>query len=210
MRFHVIWCKISIGDQEIKRFWRIGLDVLGKFCPICKHKNERTALVCGYCGALLDEAFTSVAATTKNTGEPSNLPVENFGSYINVALIPEGGIGIYATGTEKPYYLHMDKGLVIGRKMEATSVSESFLDLSLLDGYNVGLSRRHAIIRRAESGFEVIDLSSTNGTWLNEERLIPNKPYPFASGAQLRLSRMRLFVVYQIVLKGTKKNKLTK
>jgi hypothetical protein len=157
----------------------------------------------------MDEGFASVAATTKNTGTPSNLPMEDFGSYINVALIPEGGIGIYAMGTEKPYYLHMDKELVIGRKMEAASVSESFLDLSLLDGYNVGLSRRHAMIRRAESSFEVIDLSSTNGTWMNEERLMPNKPYPLASGAQLRLSRMRLFVVYHIVLKGTKKNRLT-
>jgi len=185
------------------------LDASGKFCPICKHKNERTASVCGYCGAILDLGFSSGAATTKNTGEPSSLPAENFGSFINDALIPEGGIGIYATGTEKPYYLHMDKELVIGRKMEATSDLESFLDLSLLDGYNVGLSRRHAMIRRAESGFEVVDLSSTNGTWLNEERLIPNKPYPFASGSQLRLSRMRLFVVYHIDLKGTKKNKLT-
>ena len=179
----------------------------GKFCPICKNKNPRTASVCRYCGALLEENLTDIVATTKNTGGQSNVPTENFGSFIDIALIPEGGIGIYAGGALKPYYLYIDRELVIGRKMEMTS--ETLLDLSDLDAFNLGLSRRHAMIRRTQSEFEVIDLSSTNGTWLNNERLIPNKPYPFVSGSQLRLGRMRLFVMYHAVLKGARKNKLS-
>lgn len=181
----------------------MNLDTSGKFCPICKHKNARTASVCGYCGALLEDGFTNIAATTKNTGGRFNIPAESVELFINAALIPEGGIGIYVAGAEKPYYLQMDKELVIGRKVETTS--KSFLDLSGLNAFNMGLSRRHAMIRRTESGYEVLDLASTNGTWLNDERLIPNKPYPFASGSQLRLARLRLFVMYHIVLEGTKK-----
>jgi len=55
------------------------------------------------------------------------------------------------------------------------------------------------MIRREVNGYEVIDLSSRNGTWLNDDQLIPNKPYSLASGSQLRLARMRLFVLYRTV-----------
>jgi pSer/pThr/pTyr-binding forkhead associated (FHA) protein len=179
------------------------LTVSGKFCPICKHKNPRTATVCGYCGALLEENTTSGGATTKNTDEQSNIPVKNTGPFIDIALIPEGGLAIYINEAITPLYLQLDRELIIGRNTEKTS--ETFLDLFGVDAFNLGLSRRHAIIRRAESGFEVIDLASTNGSWLNGERLIPNKPYPLASGSQLRFARMQLHVIYNPKLKGTKK-----
>jgi pSer/pThr/pTyr-binding forkhead associated (FHA) protein len=100
--------------------------------------------------------------------------------------------------------VHIYKELVIGRPSEATL--EATLDLSDLNAAQMGVSRRHAKIRRTESGFEVIDLSSRNGTWLNAERLVPNKPYPFASGSQLRLGQMRLLVFYHPVPKETKKS----
>jgi len=175
----------------------------GKFCPVCKNKNVRTATVCSYCGSLLEENLTNMVATTKNTGGQTSLPMENVGSFIDSALIPADGIGVYAAGAFKPYYIRVEKEIIIGRKSEASS--EVILDLSDLDAFNMGLSRRHAMIRRTEAGFEVLDLSSTNGTWLNGERLLPNKPYSFASGAQLRIGRMRLFVMFHTDLKGTKK-----
>jgi hypothetical protein len=173
-----------------------------KFCPVCKNKNEATALVCSYCGAMLEDNPTNKVSTTSNNALPTP-PVESVVSFIDAALIPEGGVGIYAAGSFKPYYVQVNNELIIGRKVESTT--ESVLDLSDLDAFNMGLSRRHALIRRTDSGFEVMDLSSTNGTWLNAERLFPNKPYPFASGSQLRIGRLRLFIVYQTTLKGNRK-----
>lgn len=179
------------------------LKASGKFCPICKHKNPHTASICGYCGALLEESHVNNADTTKNTGEQLSAPIENGGAHIDFALIPEDGIGIYIEGAAKPYYLYIENELIIGRKLDITS--EAVLDLSELDAFNLGLSRRHAKICRKDSGYELIDLGSTNGTWLNTERLIPNKPYSFASGSQLRLGRMLLFILYRYSLQGTKK-----
>lgn len=179
------------------------LKTSGKFCPICKHKNPHTASICGYCGALLEDSHANKVDTTKNTGEQLSTPIENGGAHIDFALIPEDGIGIYIEGIAKPYYLHIDKELIIGRKLDVTS--EAVLDLSDMDAFNLGLSRRHAMICRKDSGYEIVDLASTNGTWLNTERLIPNKPYPFASGSQLRLGRMLLFVLYRYALQGAKR-----
>lgn len=61
------------------------------------------------------------------------------------------------------------------------------------------------MIRRTELGYDVIDLSSSNGTWINDERLTPNRPHPLVSGSQLRLARMRLFVLFRSVPETKKK-----
>ena len=121
---------------------------------------------------------------------------------IDEALIPIGGIGLYLVGTSDPVFLSTEKEFVIGRKVEEEGTTEAFLDLAKLGGYQMGLSKRHAMIQRAEHGYEIIDLSSRNGTWLDENQLIPNKPYPLASGSQLRLARMRLFVLHRSVLEA--------
>jgi pSer/pThr/pTyr-binding forkhead associated (FHA) protein len=151
----------------------------------------------------MEESPTGMARTTRNTGgiftDSTKIPDE----LIDNTLIPEGGIAIYAAGTSKPFYLQLKKEIVIGRKLEETP--ETFLDLSELDGFNMGLSRRHAMIRRAEVGYEIIDLSSTNGSWLNEERLIPEKPYQLKNGAQVRVGRLRLLVIYHSVVEASRK-----
>ena len=167
-----------------------------KICAICNTKNTFTAFVCSSCGALLEENPTNLVAINEAiSGQPS-APVEDVTAFLDVAMIPEGGVGIHVAGAPKPFYISIYKELILGRQTDATL--EAVLDLSDLDAFNMGISRRHAIIRRVGTGFEVLDLGSRNGTWLNAEQLIPHKPYPFASGSQLRLGRMRLFIVYQV------------
>ena len=174
------------------------MDINEKFCPSCKNKNERTAVICMYCGALLDSHRSSSVLTTKNakalkvaTAKLASLPIDD-------ALMPEDGIAIYAEGMSKPAYLHFERELVLGRKgMDVDGTPNgSMLNLSELGGYQMGISRRHAMIRRTERGYEIIDLASTNGSWLNDERLVPNKSYPLSSGSQLQFGRMSLLILY--------------
>ena len=170
------------------------MNTAGKRCPICNFENEETAPFCSNCGGTLEENPTQIVTISGSPAGQASAPVEKFESFIDTALIPEDGVGIYIAGGFKPYYVYIYKELILGRQAEATL--EAVLDLSELNAANLGVSRRHAMIRRTASGFEVIDLSSRNGTWLNAERLVPNKPYPFASGSQLRVGQMRLLVMY--------------
>ena len=170
------------------------LDLSEKFCPICKNKNARAALICRYCGAALENYLHDSIIITRNTG--TETPAEEInGLLLSEALLPADGIAIYVSDTVRPALISLDQEVIIGRRVEATS--EAFLDLAHLGGYLLGLSRRHAKIRRANSGYEIIDLGSTNGTWLNDERLVAHQPYPLTSGSRLRLARMRLFVLYR-------------
>lgn len=173
-----------------------------KFCPVCKNINKYEAAVCRHCGAALNTA-SKLTATTRNTEININYSEKPEELHIDESIIPSDGVAVYFEGTTKPVEILTDKEFVVGRRVVATP--ESFLDLSDFDGFKMGLSRRHAMIRRAESGYEIIDLSSTNGTWLNDERLVPYKTYPLASGSQLRLSRIRLIVFYRLVPEGKEK-----
>lgn len=178
------------------------MDVFEKFCPVCKNKNERDAVICRHCGAALEKQIIDAGATTRNADLQAQDSESVEGWLLDQPLIPEDGIAIYVKGTAKPVFLCLDDEFIVGRRMEETS--EAFLDLSNLGGYLLGLSRRHAKIRRAGSGYEIIDLNSTNGTWLNDERLNPYQPYPLTSGAQLRLGRMRFVALFRPVPELTK------
>jgi len=53
-------------------------------------------------------------------------------------------------------------------------------------------SRFHAEIREVSGGLAVVDLGSTNGTFLNGERLRPNQPRPLRTGDKIRLGSTTL------------------
>lgn len=173
------------------------MEIKEKFCPVCKNKNEGSAVFCKYCGALLGYQPWESSVTTVNTDALEKGVAKIAESLIDKSLIPEGGIALYTAGASKPIYLYFEKELILGRKIEK-GIDASLLDLTELGGYQMGLSRRHALIRKTETGFEIIDLASTNGSWLNDERLVPNKPYPLPSGSQLRFGRMRLLVIHNL------------
>ena len=52
---------------------------------------------------------------------------------------------------------------------------------------NQRVSRYHAQLRWVESSWLVYDLDSTNGTWVDDQRVFPSQPRVFGSSAQLRL-----------------------
>jgi eukaryotic-like serine/threonine-protein kinase len=69
-----------------------------------------------------------------------------------------------------------DKEITIGRDSTNT--------LSLEDGK---ISRNHARIERSGSGYVIVDLNSTNGTFLNNVRLLPGIPEPWPEDQVVRV-----------------------
>jgi serine/threonine protein kinase len=50
-----------------------------------------------------------------------------------------------------------------------------------------GISRQHARLEKTDSGWQVTDLGSTNGTFLAESKLLPDIPEPWDSGQVFRI-----------------------
>ena len=176
------------------------MNVTENICPVCKTTNELKAVVCRQCGAALDGSLLESGHETKTT-DMQALTAEMIKEWslkeAQEAAVPDSGIAFYVDGHSMPAYIDSRGDFVLGRKVGTTS--EALLDLAPFGGYSLGLSRRHAVIRQTGYGYEVLDLGSANGTWLNEERLIPHKPYPLPSGSHLRLGRMRVLVLYRPV-----------
>lgn len=72
------------------------------------------------------------------------------------------------------------------------------LDLSEDDGATLGVSRLHASLQSTENGVILIDLGSTNGTYLHEESLAAQIPSHLKSGDIFRLGEMDVQVFFEM------------
>lgn len=136
--------------------------LVGMICRRCGHANEAGANFCSSCGAPLagggtaDDTTASLAAL-----EERHELDDELGSAL--AELPTGmGMLIVRRGPNAGSRYLLDAGTTaIGRHPD----SDVFLD-------DITVSRRHAVVRRLpEAGYEVSDVGSLNGTYVNHERV---------------------------------------
>lgn len=75
----------------------------------------------------------------------------------------------------KSVSIEIHDDIVLGR---ATPGFEPDVDLDLFNAGNLGVSRRHAMMRPSNTHLLVIDLKSTNGTFINGRRVVPGTARP--------------------------------
>jgi pSer/pThr/pTyr-binding forkhead associated (FHA) protein len=85
------------------------------------------------------------------------------------------------------------KMVVIGRGDPAQE-DQPDLDLTPHRAYAHGVSRRHAILMPTKQGLMLIDLDSTNGTWLNGINLKPGQRYRIRTGDTIEFGTLQLDV----------------
>jgi len=168
-----------------------------KFCPVCKYKNISSATHCAFCGSPLVEIEDEMLPTMQMTEiATAVLPTAGHELRVSSMEVPEEGIAIYTTASGIPVAVCSEDRLTLGRRLTG-EIDSTFVDLQPFDAYENGVSRRHALIQAAHPGYEIIDLGSTNGTWLEKVRLVPHQPYPLKLVSQVTLGRMQLTLVYQ-------------
>ncbi len=82
--------------------------------------------------------------------------------------------------------------VIIGR--EGPGLRDVVTFFSDEDAVQLGLSRRHALLRPTAHQLYIIDLDSTNGTWLNGKSIGVHMPYALSEGDHLQVGRMELNV----------------
>ncbi len=170
----------------------------GQFCPVCKFLIQPEMKICPNCGANLIGADQLRSTTIQlEETEARQLAGEKA---IDDALLPESGIAVYTYKEPKVLIAVQESTeFILGRKTGKTgSLSESALiDLGPFNGFELGTSRRHALISLKGTGYTIADLESTNGTWLNGERLVPNHSYELKNGSLVRVGKMLLYLVFR-------------
>jgi hypothetical protein len=82
---------------------------------------------------------------------------------------------------------------VVGRSDQIVSGIPE-LDLEPFGAQEHGVSRRHAIFLLSNEGLTLMDLESTNGTWINGVYLQPGQKYRLRAGDRVEFGRLRLVV----------------
>jgi pSer/pThr/pTyr-binding forkhead associated (FHA) protein len=72
------------------------------------------------------------------------------------------------------------------------------LDLSDDDGATLGVSRLHASLQSTENGVILVDLDSTNGTFLHEEGLVAQIPSQLNNGDIFRLGELQVQIFFEM------------
>lgn len=89
----------------------------------------------------------------------------------------EIGLDLLYAGTEK---IHIEtNSFIIGKSKEKTDFCVN----------NNSVSRQHAKIVRRGKDFFLIDLNSTNGTYIDEEKCIPGQEYHLTDGMQIKMAK---------------------
>ena len=89
------------------------------------------------------------------------------------------------------------KTILVGRE-HASNAAQPELDLTAHDGLTRGVSRLHASVRHAADGWWLTDLGSSNGSWINGERMAPRAPCHLEAVSRVRLGRLDFHLIVLI------------
>lgn len=162
-------------------------------CSNCQHENVSGTLFCVECGAQLNgtETLTTQAITQDQivddlqkasaTSEPPSSPAN---SWLSLHLMDSGKILPLATRNE----------FTMGRLSEGQPIMPD-IDLTPYQAYASGVSRLHAVVKREAERVVIMDLGSSNGTYLNGRRLNPHTEEVLKHGDVVALGKLKIQVL---------------
>lgn len=163
-------------------------------CRDCGASQYEGTLYCSECGRNLiqdSKLATDVLPFSEFAHKPPPPPV----SELEVAAsTKEKQITFVIPNSRHRYTLLLKDEIVIGRAFED---SDTNLDLKEDNGIELGVSRTHAVLQWSNQGIVIMDLGSTNGTFLNNHHLPANKPYPLQSGDELRFGELLVHIFFK-------------
>lgn len=180
-----------------------------RVCPTCGQSNKTEKLICDFCGASLETATIIPADSQPDEAPPSGeaAPPAALAAPEAAAQAPAKGpaeaapvvfakqvVTLFVPGSEVPLKIRLEDGesVILGRMVEGET--ERLADLVPYNAQWLGVSRHHAMISRVKDQYLLKDMGSTNGTWLNDQRLSQLVPQVMNGGDQIRLSQMLLFI----------------
>ncbi len=158
-------------------------------CPACTYpENPDTAMFCARCGKPLNDARSSLLKRPTTMLAQEVLVLEARVRDRHVGRLKQHDIALYIADLEEPLILPLVHDLILGRYGGLDQ--QPPVDLAAFEGLEHGVSRRHAALRRFGPDVAIVDLGSTNGTWLSGVRIQPHQPVILRSGDRLLLGRL--------------------
>lgn len=166
-------------------------------CPQCQHHEMDGAIFCSECGAQLmnaapadthriehDPAEKGQRKTSPTPAPAATLPK----AWISLHILDSGYILPLADRTE----------FTLGRVVDGQPIMPD-VDLTPHNAYAYGVSRLHAVLKLMGDKIVVIDLDSSNGTYVNGVRIPPQVETPLVHGDVITLGKLKIQVLFSRV-----------
>lgn len=163
-------------------------------CPNCKHNNMAGAMFCAECGAQLvgkNDMTTQHISTDTLSRNVKKTPT---GGLPEVSKLGDAWGSLHLLETGQMFPLSSRNEFTMGRVSEGQPIIPD-IDLSPYQAYAAGVSRLHAVIKRAGSQIIFMDLGSANGTFVNGKRLAPNHEQKLTHGDIVALGKLKIQVL---------------
>lgn len=163
-------------------------------CQTCQHPEVEGALFCSECGAQLvsiQNLVTQTIQMNKNLPEYHDFETNNENRHqvsdaISLQVLDGGQFLSLADRSE----------FTIGRVSDGQSVMPD-IDLTPYSAYENGVSRLHAVLKKSSTQVNIMDLGSSNGTYLNGARLVPEREYTLQHGNIIAFGKLKLQFLVQ-------------
>jgi len=156
-------------------------------CQNCGTPNPPEAKYCYACGFLLTQRTSSA---TERLEEEDTVDDSFFG--------PQTLLLIVARGHEQnPLRVQVSNTpMILGRFDKDTNFRPQ-VDLSPFGAQDLGVSRHHAMLGRGQTTLTLTDNGSTNFTYINGEKLLPQEVRVIRNGDEVRFGRLVTRFVFQ-------------
>jgi hypothetical protein len=156
-------------------------------CVVCGTQAEPGARFCIHCGS----PFENPLGWPCPACQSPNLLGEAFCETCGAPLPATPYLVVTVIGLRLPLPDNAATGAAIGRSDPLSGVFPD-IDLEPYGAEAAGLSRQHARITHRDNQYWLEDLNSVNLTYLNNQRLIPDRPARLKDGDLLRLGQLLL------------------
>jgi hypothetical protein len=162
-----------------------------KTCPACQKENPLTASICSFCNIPL------IGLLPPGTTEPvpdQPVKIRHPDHVVQLTKLYANILVFTVLGQEHPILVKGEYKTILGRYSPGEIAPA--VDLTPYNANLLGVSRQHALITPSNKTYLLQDMDSTNGTWLNEIKLTPHRPYPIRSGDLIRLGQLALYIYF--------------
>jgi pSer/pThr/pTyr-binding forkhead associated (FHA) protein len=104
---------------------------------------------------------------------------------------------LYIVGNDVGVPLFGQQEYILGRAEKGQAVIPD-IDLNRFGAHDKGVSRLHCHLRFEGGVLFLMDLGSANGTFVNEQRVLPDRPSPLSNGDLIRLGNLQIEFTRQV------------
>lgn len=154
-------------------------------CPRCGYENRPGALLCEGCGHL----YGTETQVTRQMSEHEMVGRAGATERGTAHFHDGASVILRVVEAAEAVIFRPTKPIVLGR-VSPSNPRKPDIDLREYQAYEKGVSCYHATIYVYEQDLVIADLGSTNGTFLNGQRLVPHQRQVLHDGDEIRLSSL--------------------